>query len=131
MGLVIDICNDVEQYEESVVAGFNLKKTLYIGAAVLSGAVCMAIFIFVFHINIVISAYLMMPFVAPIILKGFYREGKGSFIKDLLNMRRKSKPLVYCSTEMVQAVSIQQEKKDSTHGKKKVLRTRKITSNGK
>lgn len=128
MGLIIDICNNVEQYEESVVAGFNLKKTLYIGASVLVGAVCMATFMFVFHINIIVSVYLMMPCVAPIIFKGFYREGKGSLIKDLLSMGKKSKPLVYCSTEMAPAGTVLQEKKEVIHGQKKMFRTGKTTN---
>ena len=126
MGLTVDICNDVEQYEESVVAGFNLKKTLYIGAAVLVGAACIAFFYFVLHINILLSVYLMMPFVAPIVIKGFYRDGKGSFLKDILGMRKKSKPLVYHSTEIAPAV-IQSEKKDIRDGQKEKFRAGKIT----
>lgn len=119
MGLTIDICNDVEQYEESVVAGFNLKKTLYIGAAVVVGAAGMALFYFVFHINILISVYMIMPLVAPIIIKGFYREGKGSLLKDLLSMGKKSKPLVFRSTEIAPVEIIQSEKRERTDGKKK------------
>lgn len=125
MGLTIDICNNIEQYEENVVAGFNLKKTLYIGAAVLVGAACMAVFYFIFHINILISVYLMMPFVAPIIIKGFYREGKGSFIHDFFGWRKKSIPLVYRSTETAPVMSIQSVKKDAADEQKKKFRTGK------
>ena len=125
MGLTIDICNNVEQYEESVVAGFNLKKTLYIGASVLVGAACIAVFYFVFHINILISVYMMMPFVAPIVIKGFYRDGKGSLLKELLNLRSKSKPLVFRSTEVAPVNVMDSDKKDKVNGKK-IFRAGKI-----
>ncbi|MBP3609468.1 MAG: PrgI family protein [Lachnospiraceae bacterium] len=125
MGLTIDICNDVEQYEESVVAGFNLKKTLCIGAAVIVGAAGMALFHFAFHINILVSVYMMMPLVAPIIIKGFYREGKGSLLKDILGMGKKSKPLVFRSTETAPVETVQDEKKERSGWEKVRIRIMK------
>ena len=39
MALSIDTCNDIEKYEESVVAGLNARKSIYAVVGVLLGGV--------------------------------------------------------------------------------------------
>lgn len=123
MGLIINMCNDVEKYEESVMGGFNLKKTLYILSAVLVGAAVMAVLYFVLHVNIILSAYLMILFIVPIILKGFYGQGRGSFIQNIKGFFVKKKPLMYCSTETIFAKTVEQ--KEIQGGKKNATKRKK------
>ena len=98
MGLTIELCNDIEKYEENVVGGFNIRKTLTIFVAVLIGAGTMAFSYFVLHLPIIVSVYVMIPVLIPVVFKGFYGK-KSSFIKMLKQMYTKKKPLVYRSTE--------------------------------
>ena len=123
MGLIINMCNDVEKYEENVMGGFNLKKTFYILLAVLVGAVVMAFLYFVLHVNIILCVYLMMLFIVPIILKGFYGQVQGSFIQNIKGLFVKKRPLMYCSTETVFAKIVEQ--KEMQGGKKNATKRKK------
>lgn len=101
MGLTIDMCNDIEKYEESVLIGMNAKKTLYFIAAAVVGIGAMFLFYKVFHWNLIISAYAMMPFSGIIILSGFSSQNGLTLGQTVLRRLKKTnyKPLTYCSTE--------------------------------
>ena len=98
MGLTIELCNDIGKYEENVIGGFNIRKTLTILVAVLIGAGTMAFSYFVLHLPIIVSVYIMIPVLIPVVFKGFYGK-KSSLLKILKQMYTKKKPLVYRSTE--------------------------------
>ena len=96
MGLTIELCNDIEKYEENVVGGFNIRKTLTIFIAVLIGAATMAFSYFVLHLPIIVSVYVMIPVLIPVVFKGFYGK-QSSLLKTFKQMYAKKKPLVYRS----------------------------------
>lgn len=98
MGLTIELCNDIEKYEENVVGGFNIRKTLTIFISVLIGARTMAFSYFVLQLPIIVSVYVMIPVLIPVVFKGFYGK-QSSLIKMFKQMYTKKKPLVYRSTE--------------------------------
>lgn len=118
MGLTVSMCNDVEKYEESVFGGFSVKKLFFLLLAALVGAAVMAFFTFVLHVHIMVSVFLMMPVVVPIIMRGFYGGGSVSLVHGILAALRKKKPLTYQSTEARRGVAMP-EKKDGKHGEKR------------
>lgn len=124
MGLTVNLCNDVEKYEESVFGGFSVKKVLYILAAVLAGGATMAFSYFVVHVPIIVSVYLMVPVVIPIIMKGFYGTGRGSWLNILLTSMKKGAPLVYQSTEAADMTVVEDENGKKKRSEKQIIRTR-------
>lgn len=101
MGMTIEMCNDIENYEENVIAGFNARKTIYLILAVLVGAGAMAFFYFVCKMNLNLAVYPMAIVVAPIILIGFYtKDGMtfGQYLKKSFS-KQAFKPIPYQSTE--------------------------------
>lgn len=117
MGLTINMCNDVEKYEESVFGNFSAKKLLFLLLAALAGAAAMTFFTFVLHVHIMASVFLMVPVVVPIIMRGFYGGGSASLVHGILWVLKKKKPLTYQSTEARRGAAMP-EKKDGKNGKK-------------
>ena len=122
MGLTINMCNDVEKYEEAVMGGFNLRKTLYVILGVIAGGVTMAVSYFLLHIPILASVFIMIPVVIMVVSRGFFEGGSGSLIKEILSMRKKRKPLTYRSTEvaMTPAVTVRKEEDGKEKGRRKL-----------
>lgn len=117
MGLTINMCNDVEKYEESVFGNFSAKKLLFLLLAALAGAAAMAFFTFVLHVHIMVSVFLMVPVVVPIIMRGFYGGGSASLVHGILAALKKKKPLTYQSTEVRREMPMP-EKRDGRNGEK-------------
>lgn len=122
MGLTINMCNDVEKYEEAVMGGFTLKKTLYVILDVIAGGGTMAISYFLLNIPILASVFIMIPVVILVVSKGFFEGGSGSLIKEILLMKKKRKPLTYQSTEvaMASAVTVRKEEDGKEKGRRKL-----------
>lgn len=101
MGLTIDMCRDVEKYEEGVVMGLNAKKSICVIIAALTGAGIVALFHKVFGWSLVVSVYAMVPFCGVIILSGFYTSNGLTFWQMIRRKlkRANEKPLFYKSTE--------------------------------
>ncbi len=101
MGLTIDMCHDVEKYEEGVVMGLNAKKSLCVIIAVFTGAGVAALFYKVLGWSLVASVYAMIPFCGVIILSGFYTSNGLTFLQLIRRklQRVNEKPLFYKSTE--------------------------------
>ena len=55
---------------------------------------------------------------APIAMKGLNKDKKGSILKDIFGMGKKTKPLVYQSTEVASSMN-QYENKEQTNEKRK------------
>lgn len=101
MGLTIDMCRDVENYEEGVVMGLNAKKSICVIIAAFTGAGIVALFYKVFKWSLLVSVYAMIPFCGVIILSGFYTSNGLTFWQMIRRKLKKvnEKPLFYKSTE--------------------------------
>lgn len=101
MGLSVDMCHDVEKYEESIAMGLNAKKFLYFAVAAVAGGLSVLLFYKVFKWHIMASVYGMMPISGVIVMTGFYTSNGMTFGQILKRRFKKtnSKPLVYKSTE--------------------------------
>lgn len=118
MSVRIDVCKDIEKYQESLFAGFNLKQTLVIGAALAVGASTAAVCIFILNIPAIISGYLMLPVCIPIILIGFSnKDGMGYLERRRRKRSLKKMNLYNISTEsygvlgMFEEEQVKEEKK--------------------
>ena len=85
--LNVQVSKNVEDYQESVVAGLNFEKTLYSVAALVVGGVLMTFITLVFNIDINIAFWIAMPFMAFIIFLGFYSKD-GLTFKQILYRKR-------------------------------------------
>lgn len=101
MSMLIDSCNDIQKYEESVVAGLNWKKTVYAGIAVVVGGVLALLLVVFFHIPIIFGVYGATPLSGLIIVIGFYEKDGMTFMQIMKKKlcRSQSGPVLYSSTE--------------------------------
>lgn len=96
--LSVNINRDVEQYQESVMAGMNAKQTIAVLAAVLVGAGVVCFSYFVIRVPIEIAVYLALPFCAPIILSVFGKDGDITIWEKMKGVGKKQ--FFYGSTEI-------------------------------
>lgn len=98
--LSININQDVEQYKETVAAGMDAKQTLTLIGATAVGAVQMLLFYGVLHLPAILSVYLSIPLVIPVIMKGFGNKN-GLTVKERLQyaLKKDHRPLCYVSLE--------------------------------
>lgn len=99
--LSIDTNSDIDDYKESIVAGLNLKETLWAGLGVVSAAAAILVLTMLIHIPLTLSIYIASPVAVPFILTGFFqKDGMGFWQRFWRKRNRKlSKPLSYVSTE--------------------------------
>lgn len=99
--LFIDTNSDIDDYKESIVAGLNLKETLWAGLGVVSAAAAILVLTMLIHIPLTLSIYIASPVAVPFILTGFFqKDGMGFWQRFWRKRNRKlSKPLSYVSTE--------------------------------
>jgi len=99
--LSIDTNSDIDDYKESIVAGLNLKETLWAGLGILSAASVILILTMLVHIPLIFSIYIGSPVAVPFILTGFFQKDGMSFWQRFRRKRNKrlSRPLSYVSTE--------------------------------
>lgn len=110
--LSININKDVEQYQESVLAGFNAAQFIVIVFGVAAFAGTFALFHFVLHIPMMLCIYIALIPAIPIVLLGFGSKNGMSFFERMKRtLRRKKKPLFYESTETAAAYSKVEKKK--------------------
>lgn len=98
--LSININQDVEQYRETVAAGMDAKQTLTVIGATAVGAVQMLLFYGILHLPAILSVYLSIPLVIPVIMKGFGNKD-GLTVKERLQyvLKKDYRPLGYVSLE--------------------------------
>lgn len=101
MALSIDTCHDIEKYEESVVAGLNAKKTIYVIIALACGGVISLLLAYLAHWHMIFCVYGATPITGIIIMLGFYEKDGMDFIGLIKNklQRNQNKPICYMSTE--------------------------------
>ena len=107
--LSIDTNSDIDDYKESIIAGLNLKETLWAGLGVVSAAVAILILTMIIHIPLTLSIYIASPVAVPFILTGFFQRDGMSFWQRFRRKRNKklSRPLSYVSTECKQSYQAQ------------------------
>ena len=107
--LSIDTNSDIDDYKESIIAGLNLKETLWAGLGVVSAAVAILILTMIIHIPLTLSIYIASPVAVPFILTGFFQKDGMSFWQRFRRRRNKklSRPLSYVSTECKASYQVQ------------------------
>ena len=96
--MIIEINNDIDRYQESVVMGLTLKQLIYAALSLIAGAGI--VLLLQKQIGLTLAAYVAVPVVAPLALQGFYQYNGMSFMEV---MKRKlffaflNRPLVYVS----------------------------------
>lgn len=104
--MIIEINEDIEKYEETVVMGLTAQQTLFSTLALLTGAGIILILYFYAGMGIMASCYISIPFIIPIALMGFYKYNGMNFFQffsRFLKSFNMSKPLLYKSTESMRA----------------------------
>lgn len=99
--LSIDTNSDIDDYKESIIAGLNLKETLWAGLGVLSSVVTILVLTMLIHIPLTLSIYIASPVAVPFILTGFFQKDGMNFWQRFRRKRNRklSRPLSYVSTE--------------------------------
>ncbi len=130
--LSININKDVEQYQESVLAGFNASQfiTIVLGVGVFGGA--FALLHYGAHIPMMVCVYLSLVPAIPIILLGFGSKNGMSFFERLRRtLNRKKIPLFYEATESASAYRMsegnrkeeKEEKQEFENAKKRMKKS--------
>ena len=98
MNFVIN--KDIDKYSESVLMGLSVKQLLY--SCLSLGVGGATVLLLSPYVGLTVSAYISIPFVAPIAMSGFYSYHGMSFMevtKSKLKFMIRNHPLVYVSTE--------------------------------
>lgn len=91
-------CNkNIEDYKSDVVAGFDLKETLSIGAGILIGVIVIFVMYKLIHVPLVFCPYIAIPFVIIPIIGKFYRKNGMGFLENRKKIRElnSAKVLLY------------------------------------
>lgn len=101
MALSIDTCNDIEKYEEAVIAGMNAKKSIMAIIAVACGGIVTLMLSLLLHLELILCIYAATPVTGLIIVLGFDEKDGMSLFQRMKNKSRKNqdKPICYMSTE--------------------------------
>lgn len=101
MALSIDPCHDVEKFEESVIAGLNAKKTVYLAIALACGGTVALILILVAKLPMLLGVYGAAPVSFVIMILGLYEKDGMNMFQLMKNRKSKNqnKPISYSSTE--------------------------------
>ena len=67
MSVSVEVCKDIEQFQETVVAGMDAKHTLFAIAGLLVGSITGGACHFLLHAGNVITMYAVMLTAIPII----------------------------------------------------------------
>ena len=96
----IEINKDIDKYKESVILGLTVRQLLF---SVLSVAVGGGIVLLIYpYVGLTVSAYIVIPVVAPIALNGFYSYNGMTFMQMMekkLHFAFHNRTLTYVSTE--------------------------------
>lgn len=99
--LQINVNRNIDDYKESVIAGFSARETLFIGVGLMASVSCMLILTLFLHIPLVMAMYGSLPACIPFVLTGFFSKDGMSYWqrKKLQKIRKQMQPLSYVSTE--------------------------------
>lgn len=130
--LSININKDVEQYQESVLAGFNASQIIYLGLGGLAFGGSFALLHYTLSIPMMLCVYISIVPCAPFILMGFGAKNGMSFFERMKKMLgRKKEPLWFLSTELGSAYlraesKMQNEKNEKREFDSSMKRTKKM-----
>ena len=101
MSVSIEVCKDVEQFQESVVAGMDAKHTLFAAAGIAIGSITGGISHLLLHLNRLVTMYLVMFTAIPVIFIGFLDKDGMNILERIKKGRavRRMGTLYYVSTE--------------------------------
>lgn len=116
MSVSIEVCKDVEQFQESVVAGMDARHTVFALAGIALGSITGAISHLLLHLNHMITMYLVMFAAIPIIMIGFLdKDGMGIWERIQKGRAlKKSGTIYYISTESPASFAALQTPKEET-----------------
>lgn len=127
-------CNkNIEDYKSDVVAGFDLKETLSIGAGIVIGVIVIFVMYKLVHVPLIFCPYIAIPFVVVPIIGKFYRKNGMGFLENRKKIKElnSAKVLLY-KTENAASYSryleaTKQHKENTSDDKfEKILRKMKI-----
>lgn len=101
MSVSVEVCKDIEQFQEIVVAGMDAKHTLFAIGGILAGSITGGICHLVLHTNHMITMYAIMFTAIPVIFLGFLDKDGMGIIERIRRSRtiRKAEILYNISTE--------------------------------
>ena len=130
MSLRIDVNEDITEYNEEILLGFNAREFITIIIALIAGGLVY------FGLSSFLPTMLIAPFMvlvmAPIILTGFYKKNGMYFNKRIKEtiLGKKTKWLIDSSTESINVLQIKERKEqidiEKNVEKEKVLLKRKM-----
>lgn len=118
--MIIEMNEDIEKYEETVMMGLTAQQTIFSGLAVGAGAGIVCLLYFKAGMSMMLSCYAAIPVVMPIALMGFYQYNGMNFFQFFFRFIKSfgmSRPLLYRSTESMKAYQTLSEQ--SKEGAKK------------
>lgn len=123
--LSVTINYDVEQYQESVIAGLNAKQTIAALLALAAGTGIVCLLNFGFGLPLDTSIYIAMPFCIPIVLPALGKQyGLSVWDRILHGCHGGRKKLIYQSAEAQNHTLVKKEK--SVEGRKRLFTLRQI-----
>ncbi len=96
--LSINMNQDVEQYQEPVVAGFNARQTIYGLLALAAGSALVCILYFVCKVPLIGGIYAAMPLCAVIMLPALGKQYGLTVTERIRGSNRRGRVLLYGST---------------------------------
>lgn len=96
MSVSVEVCKDIEQFQETVVAGMDAKHTLFAIAGLLVGCITGGVCHFLLHAGNAITMYAVMLTAIPIIFIGFLdKDGMGIMERLRRGRRLKKEGILY------------------------------------
>lgn len=101
MSVSVEVCKDIEQFQETVVAGMDAKHTVFAIAGIAVGSITGGICHLVFHLSNAVTMYAVMFAAIPVIFIGFLDKDGMGIIERLKRSRalKNSHVLYNISTE--------------------------------
>lgn len=123
MALNIDTNKDIEEFKETVLAGQDLRNSIWMIVSLLVGGMVSLILYFKYNVQITLAVYAAIPFTATIYILGTYKKDGMTLLQSIRHKLRKSDNvnIVYSSTENeeeykkhnVQSVAVTKEDNDA------------------
>lgn len=87
MSVSLSICKDIEDYNESVLAGMNAAQTtFFLAGFIVGGGAGLASYL-IFHIPVIACGYISAFIAAPVILMGFTQKNGMNIFQRLKKSR--------------------------------------------
>ena len=129
--MIIEINQDIDRYQETVALGLTARQLVFsIASVAVGGGVVLLLYP---YIGLTGSAYVAIPCVAPIALRGFYSYNGMNFYETMgrkFHFMFANKALTYLSTEGEPAIKAVETGRDGPKRKRGKGRRAKIKESG-